>query len=175
MRGCIGPRTWYCRAIRPGLCTQAVLSLVYAVRLVCTLLHLARGRTGTRRAATLSASSHTEWSRFSSLTRRASSSAINNSQAFGIPPSATFALRGRCDTTSEAPFDSKSGTQFLLPVDFHGVGRIARNPVYSHGMAAQQTHPQGFDMFGVPARVGVEGAARSEEHTSELQSLRHLV
>src|ERR1039458_3004732 len=29
----------------------------YAVRLVCTLLHLARGRTGTRWAATLSASS----------------------------------------------------------------------------------------------------------------------
>src|ERR1039457_699413 len=136
---------------------QAVLSLVYAVRLVCTLLlHLGRGR-----AATLSASSHTEWSSFSSLTRRASSSAINNSQASGLSAPATFVLRGRCTPTSEASFCSKSGTQFLLPVDFHGVSRFARNPVYSHGMAAQQTHPQGFDMFGVPARVGVEGAARN--------------
>jgi hypothetical protein len=104
---------------------RAVLSLVYAVRLVRAFLHLTCGQ-----APTLSDSSHTEWSSFSSLARRASSSAINNSQASGLSASARFALRGRCNTTSGVPFCSKSGTQFLLPVDFHGVGRIARNPAF---------------------------------------------
>ena len=70
-----------------------------------------------------------------------------------------LALRGRCDTTSEAPFDSKSGTQFLLLVDCHGVGSFARHPVDRHGMAAQQTHTQRLDVFGVSARVGIDGAA----------------
>ena len=125
------------------------------------LLHLARVWIGTRRAAALSTSSNTAWSRLSSLTRRTSSSAINRSQASGLSVPARFAVRGWCNTTSEAPFDSKSGTQFLLPVDFHGVGRVAGNPVYRHRMPAQQSHPQGFDMFGVPARVGVKGAARN--------------
>src|ERR1039457_3127242 len=154
---------------------KAALTFGYPVRLMRALRHLARGRIGTRRAATVSASSHTEWSRFSSLTRRASSSVSNNSQASGLSAQSLFALRGRCHTSSEGccgrlfvmagasevSFCSKSGTQFLLPVDFHGVGGIARNPANSHGMAAQQTHPQGFDMFGVPARVGVKGAARN--------------
>src|ERR1035437_3219880 len=62
---------------------------------------------------------------------------------------------------SEEPSCSKSGTQFRLPVDFHSVSRFAWHPVYSHGMAAHQIHTQGFDMFGVPARVGIEGAARN--------------
>src|ERR1035437_4698757 len=62
---------------------------------------------------------------------------------------------------SEEPSCSKSGTQFRLPVDFHSVSRFAWHPVYSHGMTAQQTYTQGFDMFRVPARVGIDGAARN--------------
>src|ERR1035441_7481960 len=46
----LGLRTWYRRTLQPGLRTQAVLWLVYAVRLVCTWLLLARGRTGSRPA-----------------------------------------------------------------------------------------------------------------------------
>src|ERR1017187_2433834 len=140
---------------------EEALSLVYAVRLMRTWQDLARRRMCTRRGSVPAASSHTEWSRFSSLTRRASSSAINNSQASGPSAPAMFALRGWRNTTSEVSFCSKSGTQFPLQVDFHGVGRIARNPVNSQGVAAQQTHTQGFDVFGVPACVGVEGAARN--------------
>src|ERR1039457_5440361 len=113
---------------------KAALTFGYPVRLIRALRPLARGRIGTRRAGTLSPSSHTEWSRFSSLTRRASSSASNDSQASGLSAPSMFALRGRSHTTSEVPFCSRSGTQFLLLVDFHGVGRIARNPVYSHGV-----------------------------------------
>ena len=54
----------------------------------------------------------------------------------------------------------KSRAQFLLPVDFHGVGGFARHPVYSHCVASLQSNTQRFDMFQILSGIRIDGASR---------------
>uniref|UniRef100_Q021G5 Uncharacterized protein n=1 Tax=Solibacter usitatus (strain Ellin6076) TaxID=234267 RepID=Q021G5_SOLUE len=59
---------------------------------------------------------------------------------------------------SELPSKSKLRASFVLPVHFHGVRRFSGHPTHGQGLAAQQAHAQRFDMFGVTALIGIDGA-----------------